>query len=143
MRPIFAVALLSTITAARDILSTITATSDKEFFDFVARYNKKYLTYEEFKIRLNNWKLATWQVQALNADGGSAKFSVNFTADFSDEEYRALMGFISYPESAYDADLYWDDFDLEVDNTETAVSFTKIGTVLDSDDLKCFDDLDP
>lgn len=109
MRPIFAVALLSTITAA----------SDKEFFDFVARYNKKYLTSEEFKTRLNNWMLATWQVQALNADGGTAKFSVNFTADLSDEEYRAMMGFTSYPKSACDADLDWDDFDLEVDNIST------------------------
>jgi len=60
-----------------------------------------------------------------------AKFAVNFTADFSEEEYRSLMGIFEYPKSACDADV---EGEFELDYSDD---------VVDPENLKCYDDLDP
>ena len=63
-----------------------------EFAMFAARNNKAYTTADEFKARELQWKKSQKKVDALNSKSKHAHFTVNYTADQTDEEFQRMLG---------------------------------------------------
>ena len=72
--------------------------NDSEFLEFAARHNKSYVNQADYNQRKSNWNGARFVISSLNSSGGLAYFEVNYTADFSDAEYKNMLGF-SDPEA--------------------------------------------
>ena len=75
-----------------DELLAATVNDMVEFAMFAARNNKAYTTADEFKAREAQWKKSQKKVEALNSKSKNAHFTVNYTADQTDEEFQRMLG---------------------------------------------------
>lgn len=63
----------------------------KKFSDYLSRYHKSYLTKEEFRARLTNFRKALTVVDEHNLDASNTfQLTLNRFADWSDEEKERL-----------------------------------------------------
>jgi hypothetical protein len=54
-----------------------------EFIQFVAKYNKQYVTYEEYLSRFVKFKIANAEIVKLNSENSSSVHAHNYTSDWT------------------------------------------------------------
>ncbi len=66
----------------------------KEFNDFIGRYDRSFLTKEEYRARLSNFKANYEAVKLHNARNDSNyKLGINFLSDWAQSELESFLGF--------------------------------------------------
>ena len=61
--------------------------------EFITKHGRSYATKAEFDFRSKIFKDTLAEIEALNAENGSAKFAINFLADRTKDERKQLNGF--------------------------------------------------
>ena len=84
----FAAAVLATATSA-----TMMTQVDYEFMHYVAKFNKVYATIEEYEARFLNWAKNDQFIKKANAKANSYRAGHNKFSDFTDDEYKNMLGF--------------------------------------------------
>ena len=87
MRQIFAIALLSCLAMADK-----KEKDDEDFVKFASKHGKNYKNQAEFARRKANWKVAKWEVAALNASSSTATYEINFLGDLDNSEKEKMYG---------------------------------------------------
>ena len=88
----FAGALLASAAYA-EVMSTL----DYDFMHFIGKFNKRYNSIEEYKMRIVEFaKNDDFIKEANSFKGRSYKAAHNKFSDFTDEEYKAMLG-LPYP----------------------------------------------
>lgn len=54
-----------------------------EFIQFVAKYNKQYVTYNEYRSRFVNFKITNAEIVKLNSENSSSVHAHNHTSDWT------------------------------------------------------------
>lgn len=54
-----------------------------EFIQFVAKYNKQYVTYNEYRSRFVNFKITNAEIVKLNSENSSSVHTHNHTSDWT------------------------------------------------------------
>ena len=86
----FAAAALATLASA-SLIEDI----DMEFMKYVAQFNKRYGTLEEFIFRNDLYRKAAQEIEEFNARETGSTMGHNEFSDWTDEEYEKLMGFLN------------------------------------------------
>jgi hypothetical protein len=89
----FAVAALLGAASAADL------EIENSYLAYVAEHGKSYGTEEEFKFRMNLYSQRVEKVREHNANvtGNDATMGINHMADWTDAEYKRLLGFRNHP----------------------------------------------
>ena len=92
MKSTFAFALLSAVALAQwyndnDDMPYPRGRNEASFMQFVAENNKFYSSQAEFNGRRNLFNQSTEAVKELRMMSPNARFGVNYTSDWTDEEY--------------------------------------------------------
>jgi hypothetical protein len=66
--------------------------SETAFSEYSVKYNKHYSTKEEFALRLSVFKKRLAEIRELNQMDAGATFGVNQFSDWTEEEYKQLLG---------------------------------------------------
>jgi C1A family cysteine protease len=67
--------------------------TDYEFMRYITEYGKQYATKAEFDMRAGIFKNSLEAVEAHNAAGHSWRQGLNHLSDYTDEEYKQLLGY--------------------------------------------------
>ena len=84
----FALAALAAVTTATELTS-----HDMKFINFIAQHNKTFGTTEEFNFRRQVWGEAEEEINAHNAEGLTWTLGHNQFSDWTNEEYKVLLGY--------------------------------------------------
>ena len=74
------------------VLATATALDATNFVKWAMEHGKMYENEEEFHMRLVNFMRTEASVQVLNDQDNGATFAHNAFSDYSDEEYKQMLG---------------------------------------------------
>ena len=98
----FAVAALLGAASAADL------EIENSYLAYVAEHGKSYGTEEEFKFRMNLYSQRVTQVREHNANvtGNDATMGINHMADWTDAEYKKLLGYRNRPNDQYFRELH-------------------------------------
>jgi len=72
--------------------STIDQAEKKSFMNFAVMNNKNYVSVEEMKDRLEIYHQSHLEVEELNRTNTGVSFELNYTADWTEDEYEDHMG---------------------------------------------------
>jgi cathepsin F len=64
---------------------------------YIAEYGKSYGTKEEFEFRAAIFKQKLAEIQAHNEQNGSSTVGLNHFADFTDQEWKKMLGYKHQP----------------------------------------------
>jgi len=67
--------------------------ADYEFMRYVSEYGKHYATKAEFEFRSALFKEQLAHIEDHNAKGESHTLGINHMADWTEEEFRKLLGY--------------------------------------------------
>lgn len=73
--------------------SSVSPIVEKEFIQHIAEYGKSYGTKEEYIFRLNEFAKKHAAIAEINAENGSFTVGHNKFSDWTDDEYKRLLGF--------------------------------------------------
>jgi len=66
---------------------------EKEFNEWVAKHGKSYGTTEEYQFRLEQYALKHAEMEEINSQNGLFTVGHNFMSDWTDAEYKTLLGY--------------------------------------------------
>jgi C1A family cysteine protease len=91
--------------------SAIEMEVENSYLAYVAEHGKSYGTEEEFKFRLNLYaqKVAFVREHNANVIGNDATVGINHMADWTDAEYKRLLGYRTRPQAAKAAETFTGD----------------------------------
>lgn len=72
---------------------TSTEQVDAHFVSFMTQYEKNYMSEDEFNMRREIFNSNVEFINKHNAEGKSFTLGVNKFSDWTDEEYRTLLGY--------------------------------------------------
>jgi C1A family cysteine protease len=81
--------------SAADFLGGATWNVEAEYLKYIAKYNKNYLSTEEYELRLGQFAKSHYAIDKQNAKGESLKLSHNHMSDWTEQEYKATLGYKS------------------------------------------------
>ena len=73
-------------------LSGLEGDIDFKFINYVGKYQKSYGTREEFMFRLNTFAKNYQKVQDHNSKGKSYTLGINHMSDWTEEEFKMILG---------------------------------------------------
>jgi C1A family cysteine protease len=78
--------------ASQQLVATPISDAERAFIDFVSKFHRSYGTKEEFAHRLSIFEKNFKHIVEHNKANKSHKLGVNHMTDYSDAEYKALLG---------------------------------------------------
>ena len=72
--------------------------AEREFINFIANFQRSYGTKEEYNYRLGLFAEVYEQIKNHNAEEAGYTLGINKFSDFSDYEFRQLLGYVATPE---------------------------------------------
>jgi hypothetical protein len=84
----FAVATLAALVAATPMTD-----AEFQFINYIAKYGKSYATVEEYNARLAIFVQKNAEITRINAEQSSFKLGHNKFTDYTDAEYKKLLGY--------------------------------------------------
>lgn len=87
-----AFALIGSATAS-EFLSGSTWTVEAEYAKYLAKFNKHYLTQEEYDMRLKEFAKNHYEIYMHNSKNGSSKLGHNHMSDWTEAEYKEVLGY--------------------------------------------------
>ena len=84
----FAVAALAGLVAATPMTD-----AEFQFINYVAKFGKSYATVEEYNARLAIFVQKNAEINRINAEQSSFKLGLNKFTDYTDAEYKKLLGY--------------------------------------------------
>ena len=64
----------------------------------MSKYNKHYLTVAEFAVRFDAFQKNIDKINKNNEEDDEAEYGINDLSDFTEEEYKKLLGLTVPPE---------------------------------------------
>jgi len=100
--------------------SAIEMEVENSYLAYVAEHGKSYGTEEEFKFRLNLYsqRVAFVREHNANVQGNEATVGINHMADWTDAEYKRLLGYRTRPQASKASEVFTGDVSTAPDSID-------------------------
>mgnify|MGYP005704254371 CR=1 FL=1 len=100
--------------------SAIEMEIENSYLAYVAEHGKSYGTEEEFKFRMNLYsqRVAFVREHNANVQGNEATVGINHMADWTDAEYKRLLGYRTRPQASQASEVFTGDVSTAPDSID-------------------------